>query len=79
MFFLQFPGGMDYIFIRIHSEPTCSLYGVNDDFPRYYHILKRVRSLDGSSNVGFTDTVGFVLDLAAKTGNPVTRQGITLP
>ncbi len=42
-----------------------------DDFPRYYPILI-------ISDVGFTDIAGFFNDLAVKTGNPVTRQGITL-
>lgn len=42
-----------------------------DDFPRYYPILI-------ISDVGFTDIAGFFNDLTVKTGNPVTRQGITL-
>ena len=44
---------------------------LTDDFPRYYHILIY-------SDVGFTDIAEFFNDLAVKTGNPVTRQGITL-
>ncbi len=30
------------------------------------------------SDVGFTDIVGFFIAITRKTGNPVTRQGITL-
>gem|GEM_PF-4809735 len=40
MFVPRISSGMDYIFILITEEPTCSLYGVNDDFPRYYHSLR---------------------------------------
>lgn len=44
---------------------------LTDDFPRYYPILI-------ISDVGFTVIAGFFNDLTVKTGNPVTRQGITL-
>lgn len=44
---------------------------LTDDFPRYYPILI-------ISDVGFTDIAEFFNDLTVKTGNPVTRQGITL-